>query len=124
MSYLLKILYEIFKDMWTLTYHLKYIKVFLTNFYLIGHDKTWWCLWLYDTSCEVVMCWANLVEEIMAQLWPFNLGQVTCIVMYQLQYIASIKNYVEKFYILVIKVHPIDEEDKFHYFIEGFQLWA
>ncbi|CAA6654882.1 unnamed protein product [Spirodela intermedia] len=34
------------------------------------------------------------------------------------------REYVEKFSMLVLEVPRMDEEDKFHYFMEGLQTWA
>lgn len=44
--------------------------------------------------------------------------------MHQLKHSESIREYMKKFFMLVLKIPHMDEEDKLYYFTEGLQLWA
>ena len=102
------------------------VKVNMATMYLSGDAKLSWRTKYNEIHREVcrIDTWEDLKREIKAQFFPENVEYIARRQLRELQHTNNIRDFVNKFSVLMLDIPDMSEKDRLFYFLEGLKPWA
>ena len=98
-------------------------KVRIATLYLTDTTTLWW-RWRF-TDMEKVICtvetWEDFKREIMRQFYPEDVAYLARKNMRHLKHTGSIRDYIKEFFLLMLEIHNMTEEDLLFNFMDNLE---
>ena len=101
-------------------------KVRTATFYLTDTTTLWWHRRFAHVEKYIctIETWKDFKREIKRQFYPEDVAYLARKTMRHLKHTGSIRDYIKEFFLLMLEIHNMTEEDLLFNFMDNLQGWA